>query len=81
MKKNTRRRLLLPVISLVMVVSLLYTGPSMQVCRADAGGACLGQWSECYAKCDNEYWWFTISNAVCKGGCDAQRNRCVEENQ
>ena len=63
------------IVVLLMLLGLLgFT--SMQSADADAGGACLGQWSECRATCDYEYgnsgWKYTSYNA-----CDKQRDKCL----
>ena len=43
--------------------------------KADAGGACLGQWSECHEGCN------TLSNQLwiqqCQANCAYQRDRCL----
>lgn len=45
---------------------------------ADAGGACLGQWSECTIGCNK---WHSIDRgieAMCVGDCNYQLNRCLQ---
>lgn len=61
---------------LLMLLGLLcFT--SMQSANADAGGACLGQWSECRETCEYNYptsgWKF-----YCYDECDIQRNKCLQ---
>jgi|KBSSwiStaDraftv2_1062776.scaffolds.fasta_scaffold255006_1 hypothetical protein len=47
--------------------------------KADGGGACLGQWSECIETCNNYQPWFTGTQyAICTNSCDAQRNKCLQ---
>lgn len=63
------------IVVLLMLLGLLcFT--SMEPANADAGGACLGQWSECRAQCEWEYgdsgWKFT-----CYKKCDVQLANCL----
>lgn len=44
--------------------------------NADAGGACLGQWSECRMQCES------VPNSpvtlmLCYAACEGQRDRCL----
>ena len=63
------------IVVLLMLLGLL-GATSMQSANADAGGACLGQWSECRMQCEYDYgnsgWKY-----VCYDGCDKQRNKCL----
>jgi len=61
---------------LAMMLALLCL-PSMRTARADAGGACLGQWSECRSQCNEAWPYSTGYRAVCYGDCDYQRDRCL----
>ena len=65
------------IVVLLMLLGLLCL-TSMQSANADAGGACLGQWSECRAQCEarhgtNPSTWLSI----CYMNCDEQRNNCL----
>ena len=67
------KRLLL----LVAIASLLVL-PSPPRTNADAGGACLGQWSECRSTCTSR--WHQIDTgieAMCWGDCDYQLDKCL----
>lgn len=62
------------IVVLLMLLGLLgFT--SMHSANADAGGACLGQWSECHEGCSN------LSNQLwvqqCQANCAYQRDRCL----
>lgn len=54
----------------------LLAASSSKPAKADAGGACLGQWSECRATCEYEYGNSVWKN-VCYYDCDGQRNECL----
>jgi hypothetical protein len=63
------------IIVLLMLLGLLcFT--SMQSANADAGGACLGQWSECRDTCDYE-WGDSGWKFPCYDRCDKQRDKCL----
>ena len=66
------------IVVLLMLLGLLCL-TSMQSANADAGGACLGQWSECRATCEWE-WGDSGWKYVCYQRCDAQLDKCLKPN-
>lgn len=67
------KRLLL----LTAMLSLLVLSPTPST-NADAGSACLGQWSECRMICTQR--WHQIDRgieAMCWGNCDYQLEKCL----
>ena len=62
---------------LLMLLGLLgFT--SMQSANADAGGACLGQWSECRMQCEERHGTNPSTRLyICYYNCDQVRNVCL----
>lgn len=63
---------------ILAVMLCLLVFPSGKPASADAGGACLGQWSECRTNCEKDMW--IVGNAGlqnCYLNCDSQRNGCL----
>ena len=62
------------IVVLLMMLGLLFL-TSMQPANADAGGACLGQWSECHEDCkskSNQLW-----VEQCQSYCAFKRDQCL----
>jgi hypothetical protein len=65
---------------LAVMLGLLLCSSSKETARADAGGACLGQWSECRMTCEKNWggdYRFRWDLAICNATCDVQRNSCL----
>ena len=64
------------ILFLVVLLGLLVL-PARKSVHADAGGACLGEWSECRMNCESS----SLSNQLwlqqCYSRCDARRYICL----
>lgn len=63
-------------ICILALLTCLLGFTSWSVAKADAGGACLGQWSECRERCAT--WPYTPGSLYwCYAACDYQRDNCL----